>query len=310
MIEELQFEISRLTRRMFLQTNYDATACYDRIIPNLAMLVSRRFGVPKEVTQSNAITLQQAKYHVRTELGLSESYYSHSPEWPIYGTGQGSGNSPMIWCFLSSLLFDCYDLRGHPAVYCNPDWTNQQQVSMIGFVDDSNGQVNSFYDDDTLTNLPELQRKARVNATEWSNLLQATGGALELSKCSYHIAFWKFSIQGAPVLSNIRQEITPLQVPDPYTGTWQTLEYLPPSDHCILVVQPFYSRGSLDILSLMLHSCNHISLDKLIPHEVPVETYSKQGNGNHYSQVRIQPTYKNGGFIRSHGIRWCRFSRS
>ena len=32
MIEELQFEISRISRRMFLQTNYNATACYDRII--------------------------------------------------------------------------------------------------------------------------------------------------------------------------------------------------------------------------------------------------------------------------------------
>jgi hypothetical protein len=36
MIEELQFEISQLSRRMIIQTNYDATACYDRIIPNIA----------------------------------------------------------------------------------------------------------------------------------------------------------------------------------------------------------------------------------------------------------------------------------
>ena len=58
MIEELQFEISRLSRRMFLQTNYDATASYDWVIPNLAMLASRRFGVAKEVTQTNASTLR------------------------------------------------------------------------------------------------------------------------------------------------------------------------------------------------------------------------------------------------------------
>jgi hypothetical protein len=50
MIEELQFEISRASRRMFLQTNYDATACYDPIIPNLAMAVSKRFGVSPRVT--------------------------------------------------------------------------------------------------------------------------------------------------------------------------------------------------------------------------------------------------------------------
>ncbi|KAI2491604.1 hypothetical protein MHU86_22948 [Fragilaria crotonensis] len=198
MIEELQFEISRLSRRMFLQTNYDATACYDRIIPNLAMLASRRFGVAKEVTQANATTLNKAKYHIRTELGMSDSSYSHSVDMPIYGTGQGSGNSPMIWCFLSSLLFDCYDLRASPAQYCNPDWTNRNQVSMIGFVDDSNGQVNSFFDHESPETLQALIEKARTNAIAWSELLHATGGALELTKCSYHVAFWKFSSQGAP----------------------------------------------------------------------------------------------------------------
>ena len=41
-IEELQFEISRASRKMLLQTNYDATSCYDRILPNLATLVSRK----------------------------------------------------------------------------------------------------------------------------------------------------------------------------------------------------------------------------------------------------------------------------
>lgn len=122
MIEELQFEISRISRRMFLQTNYDASACYDRNIPNLAMHASRKFGVEKTVTQSNGYRLLNAKYHIRTRLGLSDSSYSHTVDMPIYGTGQGSGNSPMIWCFLSSLLYDCYDSMAHPAQHCNPDW--------------------------------------------------------------------------------------------------------------------------------------------------------------------------------------------
>jgi hypothetical protein len=97
-IEEMQFEISRASRKMLVQTNYDATSCYDRIIPNLAMLVSRKYGVPKLTTQSNAKTLEQATYRIRTELGVSDTGYSHSQDHPIYGTGKGSGNSPMI-CF-------------------------------------------------------------------------------------------------------------------------------------------------------------------------------------------------------------------
>ena len=106
-IEELQLEISRLTRKTLAQTNYDAASCYDRIIPNLAMVASHTNGVPESVTECNAKTLEQAHYHIRTELGLSEESYTHCTNHPIYGTGQGSGNSPAIWCFLSSILYDC-----------------------------------------------------------------------------------------------------------------------------------------------------------------------------------------------------------
>jgi hypothetical protein len=42
-------------------TNYDATACSDRIIPNLGMTVSRKFVVPATITNINAITLQDAE---------------------------------------------------------------------------------------------------------------------------------------------------------------------------------------------------------------------------------------------------------
>ena len=90
MIEEFQLEISRLSRRMFLQMNYDATACYDRIISNLAMLVSQKFGVHPMVTKMNARTLQAAKYKVRTEMGISANSYSHSLENPVYGTARKS----------------------------------------------------------------------------------------------------------------------------------------------------------------------------------------------------------------------------
>ena len=106
-IEELQFEISRASRKMMAQTNYDATSCYDRIIQNLAMLISRKFGVHKQVAKSNASTLELTEFRTRTELGVSETGYTHSPEYPIYGTGQGGGNSPQIYCFMSSVMFDC-----------------------------------------------------------------------------------------------------------------------------------------------------------------------------------------------------------
>jgi hypothetical protein len=197
-IEEMQLEISRLTRKSVVQINYDATACYDRIIPNLAALVARKYGVPTPAVLTNASTLQRAKYRLKTDLGLSESYYSHAPqEWPIYGTGQGSGNSPAIWCFLSSTLFDAYETRAIGATYERPDRSSTTRIHMIGYVDDSNGQTNDFCSDKQ----PEHQcllDMAQSDAQLWRDLLSASGGALELQKCAFHAVTWTFMADGSP----------------------------------------------------------------------------------------------------------------
>jgi hypothetical protein len=200
-IEELQCEISRATRKPIVLTNYDATACYDRIIPSVGMIVSRKFGVPYTVTQANARTLENAEYRIRTELGLAETGYRHSSAHPIYGTGQGSANSPVIWCFLSSCLFDGYDEVASLASYQSPDKSTTVNLGLVGFVDDCNGQTNNFSADGSQQTLYNVLQQARVNAQHWNDLLHASGGSLELSKCSCHVLHWIFSVQGAPVLA-------------------------------------------------------------------------------------------------------------
>ena len=50
---------------------------------------------------------------------------------------------------------------------------------MIGFVDDSNGQTNSFMDSESETTLPSMLHKLRHNAQAWADMLGASGGALE-----------------------------------------------------------------------------------------------------------------------------------
>ena len=228
-IEEMQLEIGRASRKTLVQTNYDATSCYDRIIINLAMLVSRKFGVPFLIAQTNARTLMNAKYSIRTELGVSKESYTHSSEYPIHGTGQGSGNSPAIWCFLSSVLFDCYDELAYKATYCNPNRANMIELGMIGFVDDSNGQTNCFMTNESPDTIPTMLHNLRQNAQIWANILGASGGALEISKCSCHFATWTFAATGDPVLIHTQQpKDEPLTVVDPFTHKTQALQFLSP----------------------------------------------------------------------------------
>jgi hypothetical protein len=76
--------------------------------------------------------------------------------------------------------------------------------------------------------LIRTQQSLRNNAQVWANLLGATGGALELSKCSVHVATWKFTSQGAPVLFADKDRFAHIEVTDPISATQNKLQYLSP----------------------------------------------------------------------------------
>ena len=90
-MEVLQHETYRMSMKSGVNFDLDAASCYDRILPNLAVLSSRRMGMASSVTQVNALTLQNTKYHVKTSLGISKAYYQtltpkpHLQHWPRVG---------------------------------------------------------------------------------------------------------------------------------------------------------------------------------------------------------------------------------
>ena len=98
---------------------------------------------------------------------------------------------------------------------------------MVGFVDDSNGQTNAFLDaEDYSATSQRIQRSLRHSAQAWANVLGVSGGALELSKCSVHVAAWDFTVQGAPVLRTDNDRYSNITVVDPTSGTESKLQYL------------------------------------------------------------------------------------
>lgn len=197
-VEELQYKISRASKRPLIHLDYNATACYDRIVLLLGSLASRSFGQHRNITLINARTLQDAKYYLKTQLGISETFYKHCQLHPIYGSGQGAGNSPAIWCCISSILFNVYNTKAHGALFTSPDQSYTVQVFMIGFVDDTSSSTNNFLLPN-LALLPHYIQLATNNAQCWNDVPRLSGGALEETKCSYHVLYYHFTNTGIPV---------------------------------------------------------------------------------------------------------------
>jgi exonuclease III len=197
-IEILQYEYSRLLRLDHLKFSNDATACYDRIVVNLASIVSRSFGLHSNITTVQGDMLQEAVYRIKTKMGISTGFYQHSDDSPVFGTGQGSKSSPPIWNFNSSVFFDTFDRFAYGATYY-PVSGKPLTIGMTGFVDDNN--CNSC--EDAIHHEPSstgILSRMRHDAQLWHDILWTSGGALELSKCQYHLMQWNFTMAGAPIL--------------------------------------------------------------------------------------------------------------
>ena len=71
----------------------------------------------------HAKTLEETKYKLKTSLGISNDFYPNCQAFPIYGTGQGSGNSPAIWYSLCPINIATLDLFRFIFVSTR-NWTN------------------------------------------------------------------------------------------------------------------------------------------------------------------------------------------
>jgi hypothetical protein len=196
--EELKTEIAYRSRKPLVNMDNDTSSCYDRIIVSLASLISRKYGQNCRIILINAKTLKEAQYGLKTELRVSEAAYSHCTAFPLHGTGQGSDNSPMIWCLISSTPFDCHQQESYGAVFESPARTVSVAFSIVGFVDDTTCTSNDFNLSVPLS--PNYYNQCmQIDTQLWHDLLWASGGMLELSKWSYHFLFFDFLSNGKPV---------------------------------------------------------------------------------------------------------------
>jgi hypothetical protein len=90
-----------------------------------------------KASSTQATTLQEMQFRLRTAIGESQQFYKHSSTPPVNGTGQGSCVSPALWLIISSILMDCSAQLGH-GMTMKEIIGNQTLCQWIdGFVDDT-----------------------------------------------------------------------------------------------------------------------------------------------------------------------------
>jgi hypothetical protein len=93
-------------------------------------MASRKYGIPEALANLHYKTLTSTKYRVNG--------CSHSSKTPIYETGQGSGNNPIIWFFMTDIIVQIIEENAIVATYLDEDPRQTIEIKMTTYVDDIN----------------------------------------------------------------------------------------------------------------------------------------------------------------------------
>jgi hypothetical protein len=139
-------------------------------------------------------------FQLRTAIGDSKNSYQHTSDTPVHGTGQGSCASPAIWLLINSILIDCLSELGN-RLTMQDVWGSEFSLDSLrqwidGFVDDKSFFTNITQSLGDINDIKELANRLKKDMIAWKDLLESSGGKLELKKCFYYILSWKLDAKG------------------------------------------------------------------------------------------------------------------
>ncbi|KAL7544844.1 hypothetical protein ACHAWF_009231 [Thalassiosira exigua] len=116
----LAFEYGRVMYVTIALFANDATACFDRMVPDITSLIARRQGMCKSVVKARNTIMAGMEHSIRTKHGDSDLTYCQEPgNVQLDGEGQGKSDVASVWSVLSQTLLkahqELHDGAGSPS---------------------------------------------------------------------------------------------------------------------------------------------------------------------------------------------------
>lgn len=133
----LTYEIHRYKKQPLAYIENDAKGCYDRIINPLVLIFLHILGLSSTAISTLAKTWELTVHRIKTLFGISTNGYANSPDYILYGPGQGSTIGPFLWLLCFLLIFAAMSPTSPKMVIYSVNTTTP--ITFIGeaFVDDA-----------------------------------------------------------------------------------------------------------------------------------------------------------------------------
>jgi hypothetical protein len=210
----LQLENSRIMHSSMSWMETDFAGCYDRTMPNVALINSRKFGASRTACQTLGKVWQGLKHHVKTAAGTSESHYPLEVSSEIHsGAGQGSVYATLCWEGITHQIIQILE-RQRSASTTNCFTLNITSRSCNFYVDDAGLICTHNVNETTSQNVKrivlDLAKRLQALTQKSERLVFVTGGALQPPKCLWYAITWGWDEHGISYMLPIHQ--TPAEI--------------------------------------------------------------------------------------------------
>jgi hypothetical protein len=155
----------------------------------MALLIFQAFGVPLTAVEAMLGAIENIKFFLRTGFGNSTSSVGGSISIKTQGLTQGNGASPAGWAVISICILRVHGKKGHREKFYCPITNLQHHLLAIRYAD----VTDLLHIDLTKDKSVDKAHDAIQNSVDsWENLLIATGGVLQPSKCFYSIILFEW----------------------------------------------------------------------------------------------------------------------
>ena len=183
----LGFEYSRVMYVTLVFFANDATACFDRMVPDISSIIARKYGVSKNIMRCRNEVLRLLKRGVRTLHGDSKQTYSQMAlDLAILGEYQGKADAAPIWSVESHTFLKTHRMLAEGAFMPHViDKVLAIRKNNDAYVDDDDmtlTKTGSDFKTVALKLIPQAEQSAQL----WNDILFLSGAGV-----AHHKSMWQ-----------------------------------------------------------------------------------------------------------------------
>jgi hypothetical protein len=146
----------------------------------MASMIFQAFGMPTTAIESMLGAIENMKFFLRTDFGDSKTFAGGGISIKMQGLCQGNGASPAGWAVISICILRTHGKKATVQNFSAPITKLQHHLSAILYVNDTDLlHINLTKDE----RVEDIHIAIQESVYSWGNLLIATGGVLQPSKC-------------------------------------------------------------------------------------------------------------------------------